>query len=160
MELDEHVRAWTEQLTAVTALADERTREIAAALGDAGAAAARLVLLNALSVAAAEITQSLLDLPGAPTVSVRLDGAEASFDVRAQDVTAVSAPVAEDGDATARITLRLSERLKDELDAAAEREGLSVNGWVVRALKTALDRARGSATTSANAHRITGWING
>ena len=40
---------------------------------------------------------------------------------------------AEDG-TSARITLRLSEALKTSVEAAAAREGVSVNTWIVRAL--------------------------
>jgi predicted HicB family RNase H-like nuclease len=40
---------------------------------------------------------------------------------------------AEDG-LTARITLRLPESLKRELEAAAAGEGVSLNAWLVRAL--------------------------
>ena len=40
---------------------------------------------------------------------------------------------AEDG-LTARVTLRLPEALKRELEAAAAREGVSLNTWLVRAL--------------------------
>ena len=42
-------------------------------------------------------------------------------------------PAAEDG-LTARITLRLPESLKTTIEAAAAREGISVNSWLVRAL--------------------------
>ena len=40
---------------------------------------------------------------------------------------------AADDPATARVTLRLSERLKARVEAAAAREGESVNTWLVRA---------------------------
>lgn len=39
-----------------------------------------------------------------------------------------------DADASARITLRLPEQLKTRIDAAAAREGISVNAYIVRAL--------------------------
>jgi hypothetical protein len=44
----------------------------------------------------------------------------------------------------ARITLRLPEALKVAAEAAADREGISTNAWIVRALKRELDaRPRG-----------------
>ena len=53
---------------------------------------------------------------------------------------------------TARITLRLSESLKAQIDIAAARESLSVNSWIVRAL------ARGLETRSVRAgRRLTGF---
>ena len=42
-------------------------------------------------------------------------------------------PAADDG-LTARITLRLPEGLKASIELAANREGVSVNSWLVRAL--------------------------
>src|SRR5689334_25170198 len=107
MELDDYVRQWSQQLAAVTALADDRTREVAAALGGAGAAAARLVLLEALTTAAAEISEALLDAPGSPAVSVRLDGSHVHLDVTAS-APADEGPVAVDeGDSSARVTVRM-----------------------------------------------------
>jgi hypothetical protein len=44
-------------------------------------------------------------------------------------------------DLSARLTLRLPDTLKAATERAAEREGLSVNSWVVRALKRSLDQA-------------------
>jgi predicted HicB family RNase H-like nuclease len=52
----------------------------------------------------------------------------------------------------ARITLRISDTLKAQLELAASREGLSVNSWIVRAL------ARGLETRSVRAgRRLTGY---
>ena len=42
-------------------------------------------------------------------------------------------PASDDG-LTSRITLRLPEGLKASIEAAAAREGISVNSWLVRAL--------------------------
>src|SRR5262249_62345141 len=39
-----------------------------------------------------------------------------------------------------RINLRLPERLKAQVEQAADREGLSVNAWLVRAAAAALER--------------------
>jgi hypothetical protein len=44
------------------------------------------------------------------------------------------APHTGDDEASARITLRLPEGLKAGIEAAATREGVSVNAWLVRAL--------------------------
>jgi hypothetical protein len=138
-------------------------------------------MINAVSDAAAEITAALLDYPGSPAVNVRLDGDEVAIDVHA----AVSAdePRRDEGDPSARISLRLSEALKSEIDAAAEREGVSVNTWLVRAASAALrpgpfgpgfgafvsgfesfgaagGQQGGGRQRGGNQHRITGWING
>ena len=41
----------------------------------------------------------------------------------------------------ARINLRLPDQLKARVEQAAEREGLSVNAWLVRAASAAVDRS-------------------
>lgn len=176
MELSPHLEQVTEQLRAAAALGDERTREIADALATAAAPAVRLAVLNALTGAAEEITAALLDYPGAPIVGVRLDGDEVAVDVHpTHPAEAADEPRRDDGEPTARISLRLTEALKAEIDAAAEEEGVSVNTWLVRAAGAALrpapfggfgptfpfnvagGRGRGRG---GNQHHVSGWING
>jgi hypothetical protein len=93
-------------------------------------------------------------------VSVRLDGSQAHLDVTPTAPAAPAVAVAEDGDASARVTVRMSERLKADIDAAADREGVSLNTWIVRALGGALTRGAAGPVPKQNPHRITGWING
>jgi hypothetical protein len=61
----------------------------------------------------------------------------------------------------ARINLRLPERLKARAEQAAEREGLSVNAWLVRTVAEAVeqtDRDRGPRRRSApRMQSYTGW---
>jgi predicted HicB family RNase H-like nuclease len=100
-------------------------------------ASARLSLLDALSQAADEITAQL----GGASVDVRLRGRDAELVVtEVQPATAepsAPAPVEASGD-TARITLRMPERLKDAVERAAATEGISVNAWLVRAVTSAV----------------------
>jgi predicted HicB family RNase H-like nuclease len=140
MQLDKHVAQVSEQLQAAAALGDERTREVAGALSTAATPAVRLAVLNALNEAADEITAALLDFPGSPVVSLRLDGDTVAVDVHVSHPPTAEAeePRRDDGEASARISLRLSEALKSEIDAAAEQEGVSVNTWLVRAASAAL----------------------
>jgi Protein of unknown function (DUF1778) len=64
----------------------------------------------------------------------------------------------------ARINFRLAQHLKDRIERAADRSGLSVNGWLVRAAASALDgdAALGGAAaarrTAAVGQHFTGWI--
>lgn len=158
------------QLTAAAALGDDRAREVAAALVRASEPAIRLAVLGATSAAADEITAALLDTPAAPTVTVHTDGDDLRIDVRTADATEAAAapPPGEDTDANARISLRLSESLKSDIEVAARAAGVSVNTWLVRAavaaLATATTRTAASRTEfrtgPGGAHRITGWING
>ena len=58
----------------------------------------------------------------------------------------------EDGLA-ARITLRIYDSLKRELEAAAAREGMSLNAWLVRALS----RSVASPQPRSRGNRLTGY---
>src|SRR4051794_35035516 len=171
MELHTHVAQVQEQIETAAALGDERTQQTATALATAAAPAMRLAILAAVSAAADEITAALLDSPGSPAVAVRLDGDDLRIEVRATAEQA-SAP-ADDGDASARISLRLSETLKADIESAARREAISVNSWLVRAATNGLTpqwgqgmrfgdprRQPGPSGRGGNAHHVTGWING
>lgn len=146
----------------------------AEARGDEAAAAARrlagplepavrLMLLDALSAAADEITSELA--PG--SVEVRLRGGEPEFAVsaapappRGEPEPAPVAPPALEGDdaATARINLRLPEQLKAAVEQAAARERLSVNSWLVRAVAASVTRDGGHAAPSRGRRSYTGWV--
>jgi hypothetical protein len=162
MQLDDYVTQVQAQLTATAALADERTQQVAEALVAASAPAVRLAIMSAISQAADELTAALLDAPGAPTVTVRLDGGEVRVDVSTAEPEP-NAPRADEGDATARISLRLSDALKADVEAAATAGGVSVNTWLIRAAAAALAGNRGPSWSPHSGgragHRITGWIN-
>jgi hypothetical protein len=104
-------------------------------LGRVLEASLRLRLLDALSEAAAELSAQL----PAGRAEVRLAGQEVSL-VFVGDQVADEPPVPhEEGGETARITLRLGERLKSRAEAAAAREGVSLNAWLTRAVARAVD---------------------
>lgn len=160
MELDGYLAAVHDHLASTAALGDERTREIATALAASAGPAVRLAVLGALSAAADEITAALLDHPGAPAVSVRVVGGDAEISVR--DTQAEPEVHVDDKDASARVSLRLSEALKAQIDAAATAEGVSVNTWLVRAASAALSPGTRTAgrRPARNATRLSGWIDG
>ena len=127
--------------------------------------AIRLMLLDALSAAADEITRELA--PG--SVELRLRAGEPEFVVtpppgrragRAGARARAAAPPDADDGATARINLRLPEQLKAAVEQAAARERLSVNAWLVRAAAAAVaattSAARGSAAAAGESY--TGWV--
>jgi hypothetical protein len=71
-------------------------------------------------------------------------------------------PDAEEG-GTARITLRVQEQLKSRIEAAAAREGFSVNTWLVLAVTRGLEP--GPSAGSADRRRgrwsgqqYSGWV--
>jgi hypothetical protein len=174
MNLDDITAPVRDQLSAAAALGDDRTREIAAALATAVSPAVRLAVLTALSAAADEVTAALIDYPGSPAVSFGLDADRIRVEVHAVAAgePPPAPPRADEADASARISLRLPESLKTEVEQAAAREGVSVNAWLVRAASTALQPpwagaarfaagwADAAARRGSGTRHITGWING
>ncbi|NNC12810.1 toxin-antitoxin system HicB family antitoxin [Planctomonas sp. JC2975] len=167
MELGTYVDELQRQLAAAAAAGSDETRETAGRLTTALDAAARLVLLEALGAAAAEITTELT--PG--SVDVRLRGREPEFVVTQApqwdaptEPTTPAAPVSsstvdvEEG-ATTRTTLRLPDELKSRVEAAAAHAGVSVNTWLVRAIAATLDGGtRRTVGFETNGKRVTGWV--
>jgi hypothetical protein len=122
------------------------------------------MLLDVLADGAAEITADLA--PG--SVEVRLRGGDPEFVVAVpppdQSETAESGAeeVLDVGNGgVARINLRLPERLKDQVDQSADREGLSINAWLVRAAAAAVERSQAGTRRDQGAprggQRYTGW---
>jgi hypothetical protein len=171
MQLSPYVGRVAAALESAAVLGDEHTRTVARSLAGAADPAVRLALVAAVSAAADEITAALLDAPGAPSVSARLTGeagsdglgSELRIEVRTSEPDADEpTPLAEDADASARISLRLPETLKADIDAAARRESMSVNTWLVRAAAAGLrsgTRPGRTVRTGGSAAHITGWIN-
>lgn len=167
MDLQPYVDGVRLELEIAAAAGGLEAAELAERLSAPLDSALRLALLEALSEAAEHITRELA--PAA--VDVRLRGRDPEFVVTGAQAAAESespaaadfdladgtfaAPAGEDG-GTWRVTLRLPEGLRGGVDAAARRDGLSVNAWLVRAVSGALggpaprDRKRGN--------HVTGWV--
>ena len=134
MQLSNHIEALLADLQAAGSLGDEAVARAAQRLSEALQSSARLRLLDLLSEATLEISDQL----PSGHVEIRLAGQEPSL-VYVEERQAEDSTAADDG-MTARITLRLPEGLKLAIDAAASREGLSANTWLVRELKRAVHR--------------------
>jgi HicB family len=130
MEMARFVQGLESDLAAVAAVGDEQTAAAAERLIQAIRGSAGLRLLDALGEAALEVSGQL----PSGHVEVRLSGQDPAFVYVGEAETAPEAAAADDG-LTARITLRLPENLKAQVEAAAAREGISVNSWLVRALQ-------------------------
>ena len=168
MNLAMHVETLRAQLIAVADSGGPESRAAVERLAPGLEAAMRLVLLEALSAAADEITRELA--PGA--VEVRLRGSDPEFVVRlpayeaggvATPASAASPTVVPTGDeerGTSRLNLRLPEGLKTRIEEAARREGLSLNAWLVRAAAAALEgtQARASRRSPGGGQTYTGWV--
>lgn len=156
MDLTPYIDGLQRDLAASAAPGGPEVTRAAELLGSSIEASARLLLLEALTDAAAEITARLRTA----TVDVRLRGRQADLTVTEIDdvadepagpAPAFSVGIREVDDLLARIgftgagdlarvTLRLPEPLKEQVERAAAVEGLSVNAWLVRAVATAIGR--------------------
>lgn len=169
MDLTRYVDELHHQLATAASAGGDEARELADRLTAPLDAAVRLVLLEALSAAANEITAELAPV----SVDVRLRGRDPEFVVTPapssdfEDVTPPSAepsrPAVLDPDdvSTSRTTLRLPDQLKAQVEDAAAREGMSVNTWLVRAVAAALQPtapSRTTARTRSTSGRLTGWV--
>jgi HicB family len=129
METARFIAALERDLAAVAAVGDDQTAAAAERLIQALHGSAGMRLLETLGEAALEVSAQLPE----GHVEVRLAGPDPQLVYVAAEAAEAPAVQADDG-LTARITLRLPEGLKRELEAAAGREGVSLNTWLVRAL--------------------------
>jgi hypothetical protein len=138
----------------------------------------RLVLLDALEAAAAEVSAGL----DGPVVEVRLRAGEPELVVVTPDWAPPSGPPSgppsedpprrpddveldeldELDDAIARLTVRLSERLKSSAEAAASATGRSLNSWIADAVRSAVaapdeEPSPGRRRGGSGRRRVQGW---
>ncbi len=165
MDLQPYVDAVRNELSMAAAAAGDEAQGLADRLSAPLESAMRLALLEALSAAAEEITREL-----APrSVEVRLRGRDPEFIVdtplnEANDDEAFVAQYDDEG-GTWRVTLRLPAGLRSAVEAAARRDGASLNSWLVRAAAVASQGASQGAIKSeagrsarSSGHRVTGWV--
>jgi len=156
MELGQYVSDLQRQLLDAAENGAEDARAVAERLAAGLDAAARLVLLDALSAAVGEITRDLA--PG--SVDMRLRGREIEFVVTEPDADERPAATDDlDDTSTSRTTLRLPDALKARVDEAAAADGLSVNTWLVRATAAALQpkQRRSAQRTLRTGDSFAGW---
>lgn len=173
MDLQSYVNSVQEQLANAGEAGGEQSRELARRLAAPLETATRLVLLEALAAAASEITGELA--PG--SVEIRLRGRDpefvvmppptsADFEDGAEDYSSTGRPAdatveGEEG-GTSRLTLRLPDHLKLRIEAAAAREKLSVNSWLVRSIAASVDQPgtgpRAGSRKSSSGRRYSGWV--
>jgi len=163
MDITPYAENLRRELVVAAEAGGEDARELAERLTAPLESAVRLMLLDALSHAADEITRELA--PG--SVELRLRAGEPEFvvtqaaaDGPAGDASPVAgAPAEVDESATARINLRLPEHLKAGIEQAAGRERLSVNAWLVRSVAAALAHdGRGRPSGGRIGQAYTGWV--
>jgi hypothetical protein len=151
VQLESHIQAIQQELAATAALGDEAAAEAARRMGEALAASLHLHLLDLLGEAALEITGQIE--PG--RVEVRLAGRDPEL-VVVSDESASTEPVGFGEESSGRITLRLPESLKAGIEAAADREGISTNAWLVRTIARSLEQRQ----SRKSRNRMQGYVQG
>ena len=168
MNLMPYVENLRRELAVAADAGGEEARVLAERLTAPLESSTRLMLLDALSAAADEITRDLA--PG--SVELRLRAGEPDFVVTpapadetvgaAPDHAPPPVPAEADEGATARINLRLPEQLKAGIEQAASRERLSVNSWLVRVAAAAVARDDPDRRPPQRGGRVgeayTGWV--
>jgi len=180
MDLNPYIENINRQLALAAEGSGDEARTLAERLVATLDAAIRLALQDALAAAAEEITCEL-----APrSVELRLRGRDPEFVLtppvdRSTDDPAVATgstapngwppavssgfvPLAEgDEAAMSRINFRMPDHLKSRIERAAEREGLSVNAWLVRVASGAVEGPyydpRGGRRAPLGSQHYTGW---
>jgi len=169
MELQPYVDTVRHELNLAAAAAGEEAQQLAERLTAPLESAMRLAFLEALSDAADEITGEL-----APrSLEVRLRGRDPEFVLSAADEAPDETPGEtprqdgafaesyDDDGGTWRVTLRLPEGLRSAVEAAARRDGASLNSWLVRAAAAACRQGPARPEHGhrrSSGHRVTGWV--
>lgn len=157
MNLIPYLDAVAADLDRATALADDSTRETSRRLLTVLEPGLRLAMVQLLSDAAAQLTSDL----GGTVVTVRMDGREPVLVMQSTvheptDVEPSAADVEDEG--TSRLTVRLPETLKRRAEELAAKAELSLNTWMVQAVRRATAPAvRSPSTPTHTSRRVTGW---
>jgi hypothetical protein len=134
MKMSLVIEGFRSDVASVGELGDEVVSEVADRIATVLSRSVSSRILDLLSDVAAELSDELPE----GRVEIRLIGDDVEFAyVDERPMTAEA-----DADLSARITLRLPEQLKARVDESASREGISVNGWVLRALERSTSNAK------------------
>jgi len=150
MQIHPYVQALQHDLAAAAAVAgDEASRDAGQRLAQAVEPALHLRLLDLLGELALSLTAQV---PG--RVEVRLAGREPELVYVEEEEQEAAQPMGSDDAFSARITLRLPDVLKAQIEVAATADGASVNTWIVRALQRGLEPRTRPARTG---RRLSGY---
>ena len=166
MNLNLYIDTLRQHLAIAAEVGSEESRAIAERLTAPLETATRLVLLEALSAAADEITREMAPSAvevrlrsGDPEFVVTLAPTDNAFEVMPSMAPPVVPTAEGEEGGTARLNLRLPESLKLRIDEASRSEGLSLNAWLVRAAAAALgpDQVPRRRHATGGEH-YTGWV--
>jgi hypothetical protein len=131
-------------VVAVGELGNDAVAQVAERIAEVLARSAQSRILDLLSDVAAELSAELPE----GRVEIRLVGDDVEFAY--VDEHPAGGRDEESGggaDLSSRITLRLPEQLKARVEASAQSDGISVNGWILRVLE------RGTSAFSSRSGR-------
>ncbi|WP_122262811.1 toxin-antitoxin system HicB family antitoxin [Ornithinimicrobium cerasi] len=161
MDLTPYLDGIAADLDRATALADDRTRDVAHRLVSALEPGLRLALVRAVSDTAAAVARELDEA----VVTVTMAGTEPVVTVTrtppptSHEPDRPALPADDDGDGgAARITLRLPDQLKTRAEELAASSGQSLNTWLVHTVRRATAQGRdGIPPTTPGSRRVSGW---
>jgi hypothetical protein len=130
MQMAQFLESLEADLDRIASVGDDAVAQAAGRLSQALRASAGMRLLDALGEVALELSSQLPE----GHVEVRMSGQDPNLVFVAEAEPSTPPVAAQDEESSARITLRLPEGLKAGIEAAAGRDGVSVNAWIVRAL--------------------------
>ncbi|NBU30222.1 MAG: toxin-antitoxin system HicB family antitoxin [Actinobacteria bacterium] len=150
MKMSDWEVGFAEDLASVAAIADAAVQEPLERISRVWQPMLRARLMGLL----AEISADLNDLPDLPGhIDLRLVGDDMFFAMDVPPSHERESEVAPSNNADARISLRISETLKDLISAAAAADGMSVNTWISRALDREVSHPRMNVTTPTHPTR-------
>ena len=151
MQLESHIQAIQQELAAAAALGDEATADAARRMGDAlrrrstSTCSTSSARPPSRSAARSSRAGSRFDSPGAiPSSSSSPTNRRTPSQVGVGE------------ESSGRITLRLPESLKAAVEAAAAREGVSTNAWLVRSIARTLEHR----PSKKSRNRMQGYVQG
>jgi hypothetical protein len=147
MKMSLAVESLRADVDSVAELGDETVAEVAERIAALIARAAPSRILDLLSEVAAELSHEVPD----GHVEIRVVGDDVELAYVPQQPFVLDT----EGDASARITLRLSDSLKSRIEQAATQQAVSVNTWINRALDRAASASSGR--NSWNTKRLYGY---
>ncbi|MFP7696972.1 hypothetical protein [Trueperella sp. LYQ143] len=159
MLIGKYVASYRASVDTALSFADESTRALAHKILDVVQANFRLSLLDLVHDVANRVEQQLPD-----GVDVRAQSSRDDIDVIVTSKMTVTqeelpADEAADEDMTARLTLRLPQALKEEIEQEAARRSMSLNAYLVQLIRENLKtrRRRGGISRPVGIS-IEGWI--
>ena len=145
MDIERHVQAIQSDLAAAAALGDDAAAAAGERLAAAVASSLQLRLFDVLTEATLALNAQLTS----GHIEVRLAGRDPELVLVDDRAGEAEPPPAPGDDLSARITLRLPEALKAQIELVASSGGVSANAWIVRALFSSLE-PRSGRTRSGN----------